>query len=66
MCEEESELAIELQEAMEEGRAPLNTSQYYARGALQYLVPILLERLCEQSDTEDDDEWNPCKAAGYA
>lgn len=64
VCEEESELAIELQEAMEEGRAPINTSRYYARGALQYLVPILLERLCEQSDTEDDDEWNPCKAAG--
>jgi importin subunit beta-1 len=64
VCEEESELAIELQEAMEEGRAPASTSRYYARGALQYLVPILLQRLCEQKDCEDDDEWNPCKAAG--
>lgn len=64
VCEEESELQIELAEAMEEGRTPANTSRYYARGALQYLVPIVLQRLCEQKDTEDDDEWNPCKAAG--
>ena len=64
VCEEESELQIELSEAMEEGRSPTSTSKYYARGALQYLVPILLQRLCEQKDSEDDDEWNPCKAAG--
>ena len=64
VCEEESELQIELTEAMEEGRSPDSTSRYYARGALQYLVPILLQRLCEQKDCEDDDEWNPCKAAG--
>lgn len=64
VCEEESELQIELNEAMEEGRSPDSTSRYYARGALQYLVPILLQRLCEQKDSEDDDEWNPCKAAG--
>jgi importin subunit beta-1 len=64
VCEEEGELQLELEEAMEEGRAPTSVSRYYARGALQYLVPILLERLCDQKDTEDDDEWNPCKAAG--
>lgn len=64
VCEEESELQIELNEAIEEGRSPESTSRYYARGALQYLVPILLQRLCEQKGSEDDDEWNPCKAAG--
>lgn len=64
VSEEESELAIELQEAIEEGRSPASTSRHYARGALQYLVPILLQRLCEQKDCEDDDDWNPCKAAG--
>jgi importin subunit beta-1 len=64
VCEEESELQIELAEAVEEGRSPANTSRYYARGALQYLIPILLQRLCEQKDTEDDDDWNPSKAAG--
>jgi importin subunit beta-1 len=64
VSEEESELAIELQEAIEEGRSPASTSRHYARGALQYLVPILLQRLCEQKDCEDDDDWSPCKAAG--
>jgi importin subunit beta-1 len=64
VCEEESELQLELEEAMEEGRPPVNASRYYARGALQYLVPILLQRLTEQKDCDDDDEWNPCKAAG--
>jgi hypothetical protein len=66
VCEEESELAIELQEAMEEGRAPASTSRYYARGALQYLVPILLQRLCEQKDCEDDGKtWQAKKNARY-
>ena len=61
VCEKESEL----QEAMDEGRSsPSQTSRYYARGALQYLVPILLQRLCEQKDCEDDDEMNLYKAAG--
>lgn len=64
VCEEEGELAQEMQDAMEEGRPPTSTSRYYARGALQYLVPILLQRLTEQKDSDDDDEWNPCKAAG--
>ena len=63
VCEVESELQLELEEAMEEGRPPTNASRYYARGALQYLVPILLQRLTEQKDCADDDEWNPCKAA---
>ena len=64
ICEEESELAAEYQDALEEGRTPSSVSRHYARGALQYLVPIILQRLCEQKDTEDEDEWNPCKAAG--
>ena len=52
------------QERIVKCRSPSQTSRYFARGALQYLVPILLQRLCEQKDCEDDDEWNPCKAAG--
>ncbi|CAF0944344.1 unnamed protein product [Brachionus calyciflorus] len=64
VCEEECELAAEYQEALEEGRTPTSVSRHYARGALQYLVPIILQRLCEHNDSEDDDDWNPCKAAG--
>ena len=31
---------------------------------LQYIVPILLETLTKQEEMDDEDEWNPCKAAG--
>src|SRR6185503_12478387 len=34
------------------------------KGALQYLVPILTETLCKQDENDDEDDWNPCKAAG--
>jgi importin subunit beta-1 len=34
------------------------------KGALQYLVPILMLRLTKQEEFDDEDEWNPCKAAG--
>lgn len=66
VCDEEMDLAIEFSEANEVGLVPENTSRHYAKGALQYLVPLLLETLAKQvhDDSDDDDEWNPCKAAG--
>lgn len=68
VCDEEVDLAIELSEADEEGRPPERTSRFYSKGALQFLVPILLITLTKQLSTIeeefDDDEWNPCKAAG--
>lgn len=80
-------------QASEQGRPPEHTSKFYAKGALQYLVPILtqtltkqvtcdhtlfkpsrngigtwthclLVALCEQDENDDEDDWNPCKAAG--
>lgn len=30
----------------------------------QYLVPVLMMTLSKQEEADDDDEWNPCKAAG--
>ncbi|KAF6036886.1 KPNB1 [Bugula neritina] len=67
VCDEEVDLGIELQEAQETGRAPERTSCHYAKGALAYLVPILTEIMTKQdNETEDDDEWNPCKAAGVS
>ncbi|CAF5096958.1 unnamed protein product, partial [Rotaria socialis] len=50
--------------SQEQNRQPERTSRYYARGALPYLVPVLLQRLTMQEETDDDDEWNPCKSAG--
>ncbi|XP_034302242.1 importin subunit beta-1 isoform X3 [Magallana gigas] len=64
VCDEEVDLAIELSEAAEQGRPPERTSRFYAKGALQYLSPILLHSLTKQEEVDDDDEWNPCKAAG--
>lgn len=64
VCDEEVDLAIEASEAAEMGRPPEHTSKFYAKGALQYLVPVLMETLTKQEDGDDEDDWNPCKAAG--
>ena len=45
--------------AQEQNRQPERTSRYYARGALPYLVPVLLQRLTMQEESDDDDDWNP-------
>lgn len=64
VCEEEVDLAIEASEAAEQGRPPEHTSRFYAKGALQYLVPIIMQTLTKQDESDDEDDWNPCKAAG--
>jgi len=63
VSEEEIDLAIEIQEAQENGRPPTRVSKFYARGALQYLVPVLMEKLTKQEEYDDEDDWNPSKAA---
>lgn len=40
-------LCVSLQ-AAEQGRPPEHTSKFYAKGALQYLVPILTQTLTKQ------------------
>lgn len=64
VCDEEVDLSIEASEAIEQGRPPTRTSKFYAKGALQYLVPILMQTLTKQDEHDDEDDWNPCKAAG--
>jgi importin subunit beta-1 len=64
VCDEEIDLAIEASEAQEQGRPPSRLSKFYAKGALQYLVPILLQTLTKQEESDDEDNWNPRKAAG--
>lgn len=63
VSDEEIDLAIEEAEAAEAGRPPIRTSRFYARGALQYLAPILMQKLTKQDDSDDELEWNPSKAA---
>ena len=48
VCDEENELACEALEAAENGHPPLNTSRFYVKGAMDYLVPILLMTLSKQ------------------
>lgn len=63
VSDEEIDLAIESQEANDAGRAPTRVSKHYARGALQYLVPVLVEKLTRQDENDDEDTWSPSKAA---
>lgn len=39
-------------------------SCHYAKGALQFIVPVLLQKLTKQEEVDDEDDWNPSKAAG--
>ena len=48
VCDEEADLAIEAAEATDSGRPPEQTSRFYVKGAMPYLVPILLETLTKQ------------------
>lgn len=64
VSDEEVDLAIEETEAGEAGHPPQRTSRFYAKGALQYLVPVLMTKLTKQEEMDDEDDWNPSKAAG--
>lgn len=48
VSDEEVDLAIEDSEAAECGRPPQRSSKFYAKGALQYLVPVLMNKLTKQ------------------
>ncbi|KAI8043019.1 importin subunit beta [Drosophila gunungcola] len=63
VCDEEIDLAIESQEATDQGRAPQRVSKHYARGALQFLTPVLVEKLTKQDECDDEDTWSPAKAS---
>ncbi len=64
VCDEEVDLQIEAAEAAEMGKPPEQVSRFYAKGALQFIVPILMHTLTKQEEFDDEDDWNPCKAAG--
>lgn len=64
ICDEEMDLEIEAVEARENNKEPEQTSKHYAKGALQYIAPLLTECLTKQEEFDDDDDWNPNKAAG--
>ncbi|KRY33121.1 Importin subunit beta-1 [Trichinella spiralis] len=64
VCDEELALASDEEEAKEKGKTLEVVCRNYAKQALPYVMPILLETLARQVDNDDDDEWVPAKAAG--
>ncbi|XP_076241578.1 importin subunit beta Fs(2)Ket isoform X3 [Calliopsis andreniformis] len=64
VSDEEVDLSMEEGEASDVGRPPVKVSRHYAKGALQYLVPVLMKKLTKQEEFDDEDDWNPSKAAG--
>ncbi|XP_012277181.2 importin subunit beta-1 [Orussus abietinus] len=64
VADEEMDLSMEEGEANDGGRPPVKVSRHYAKGALQYLVPVLMRMLTKQEEFDDEDDWNPSKAAG--
>lgn len=64
VADEEVDLTIEEGEATEGGRPPSKVSRHYAKGALQFLVPVLMRKLTKQEEFDDEDDWNPSKSAG--
>ncbi|KAK9879418.1 hypothetical protein WA026_006486 [Henosepilachna vigintioctopunctata] len=64
VSDEEVDLAIEDTEATDAGKTPARVSRHYAKGALTFIVPLLLQKLTKQEELDDEDDWNPSKAAG--
>ncbi|CEF68143.1 Importin subunit beta [Strongyloides ratti] len=64
VAENEIAFICEAEEAKESGIQPTQFSQYYAKGALQYICPIILNVLVKVDEDDDDDEWTPSKSAG--
>nr|XP_033332037.1 importin subunit beta-1 isoform X1 [Megalopta genalis] len=64
VSDEEVDLSMEEGEASDGGRPPVKVSRHYAKGALQFLVPVLMKKLTKQEEFDDEDDWNPSKAAG--
>lgn len=48
VSDEEVDLAIEESEAGETGQPPTRSSKFYAKGALPFLIPVLLSKLTKQ------------------
>jgi len=60
ICDEELELMEEAAEAAQAQQQPSRTCHNFVRGALPYLVPLLLNALFKKTDEDDDDTdaWN--------
>lgn len=64
ICDEEMELNEEMEEAKNTGESPEVVSSHFVKGAMPYLVPLLLQTLTKQEEDDDEDTWNVAMAAG--
>ncbi len=48
VCDEEITLSMDDAESDDLGQVPTSLSQSYAKGALQFLIPILMQKLTQQ------------------
>jgi importin subunit beta-1 len=65
ICDTELDIAVNAAEAVElERPAPQEVSRFYAKGALRFVLPIVLEILTKQDEGDDEEAWTPSKCAG--
>eukprot|EP00730_Choanoeca_flexa_P020436 TRINITY_DN9980_c0_g1_i1.p1 TRINITY_DN9980_c0_g1~~TRINITY_DN9980_c0_g1_i1.p1 ORF type:complete len:885 (+),score=271.75 TRINITY_DN9980_c0_g1_i1:59-2713(+) len=63
VADEEVELLYDAEEARSTGQTTTVNSQHYCQGALQTLIPLVLESLAKQDEDDDEDDWTVSKAA---
>ncbi|EMR11011.1 hypothetical protein PNEG_00611 [Pneumocystis murina B123] len=64
VCEEEIDVNLEIQEALENGISSERENFQFAKIALPEVLPVLLQLMCKQDEDVDEDEWNISMAAG--
>lgn len=64
VCEEEIDVNLEIQEALENGVSSERENFQFAKIALPEVLPVLLQLMCKQDEDVDEDEWNISMAAG--
>lgn len=63
VCDEEIDVAMENQEALELDEKPEREGFQFARVALPEVLPVLLQLLCKQDEDAEEDDWNVFKGA---
>ncbi|KAG8465477.1 hypothetical protein KFE25_002784 [Diacronema lutheri] len=64
VSDEEIQLQEEEEEARDTGESPDALSHHFVKGAMPYLVPLLLHTLTKQEEDQEEDAWNVAMAAG--
>eukprot|EP00026_Physarum_polycephalum_P002372 Phypoly_transcript_02378.p1 GENE.Phypoly_transcript_02378~~Phypoly_transcript_02378.p1 ORF type:complete len:872 (+),score=134.15 Phypoly_transcript_02378:215-2617(+) len=62
ICEEETCLLEEIAEAEKLNARPESVCHHFVKGALQFLVPVILDTLKKQDEDADEDQWDVAMA----